>query len=211
MQEHSSFDDEDFADYFLPSFIESAPVDLVLPPGTSRRASPGSAMGQKALEEALKDSNISKAEARKLRNRLSALASRQRTQSHIDYLANMAETLQRELKNALIRLDKYENVHPSNKRRLDDLTSAPLAPAENMRKRAKLATQAPVSLRGAVSAIQIMQSVQLSGSSSTDTETDTDSSAVPLSTLELVDQNAFDTIDEGFDYSESGLCAEFYL
>lgn len=202
-----SFDDEYFADYFLPSFIDSAPVNPVLAPGASRRASPGSAMGQKELEEALKDSNISKTDARKLRNRLSALASRQRTQSHIDYLANMAESLQRELKYALVRLEKYEDVQPSNKRRLDDLTAAPLAPAENGRKRTKLVTHATISLRGSVSAIQIMQTAQLSGSSSTDTETDTDSSVVPQSAL---DQNTFDTIDE-FDYSESGLCAEFYL
>lgn len=200
-QGDSSFDEQYFADYFLPTILETAPTGVL---GASRRASPGSAMGQKELEEALKDSNISKTDARKLRNRLSALASRQRTQSHIDYLTDMAETLQRELKYALMRLEKFEDVQPSNKRRLDDLTSAPLAPVENGRKRSKVTHTATLRMP---STIHIMQSVQLSGSSSTDTDTDTDCSAVPCSTLDHV--STFDPIDE-FDYSETGLC-EFYV
>jgi len=200
----ASFDDQDFAEYFLPTILETeAPTTFQ---GTSRRASPGSAMNQKELEEALKDSNISKTDARKLRNRLSALASRQRTQSHIDYLTDMAETLQRELKYALMRLEKFEDVQPSNKRRLDELTSAPLAPVENGRKRSK-ASHATTERMPFSSTIQFMQSVQIPGSSSTDTDTDTDSSVVPSSTVEHV--STFDPIDE-FDYSETGLC-EFYV
>jgi len=94
-------------------------------------------MSRSDLEEALKDQTISKNEARKLRNRMSAMASRQRTHLQVDYLTELSEKLQQELKNALQSWEKYENIDAGTKRKLESLIEASLVPAEMRRKAQK--------------------------------------------------------------------------
>jgi len=91
-------------------------------------------MTKQELEEALKAQNITKNDARKLRNRMSAMASRQRTHTQVDYLTDLTVKLQRELKDTLLSLGKYETLDAGTKRKLDDLIQAALVPAEMKRK-----------------------------------------------------------------------------
>lgn len=134
-----STDESSLEEFFVPDFLDD--IDDLAPPmpvtqqvKSNKRAAPGHAMSKKELEEALKDQHITKNDARKLRNRMSAMASRQRTHSQVGYLTELTESLQRELKCALLSLEKYEPLEAGTKRKLDDLTQASLVPQEPKRK-----------------------------------------------------------------------------
>ncbi len=163
----SVFDDGYLDEYFLRDFLEQDNVPLV---GTAKHVTPSHAKVEQEQEAALNEQNMSKAELRKLRNRLSALASRKRTQNHIGYLKNMVETLQTELKNALIRLEKYECDQPSNKRRLEELMCAPIIPDEMTRKKAN---------NGTIPKSSLVHQI-LAHSSSSSSLSDMDSSIEPM-------------------------------
>lgn len=90
------------------------------------------------LENSLQDGNLTKAQARKLQNRLSALASRQRTQSHIDHLEALVKTLQEELKQSYVRIENHEgSLSFHEKNRVKALVEQPLYPEDTTRKRAR--------------------------------------------------------------------------
>lgn len=90
------------------------------------------------LENSLQDGNLTKVQARKLQNRLSALASRQRTQSHIDHLESLVKTLQEELKQSCVRIEYHEgSLSFDEKNRLNALVEQPLYPEDTTRKRAR--------------------------------------------------------------------------
>lgn len=134
-------DESSHEDFFIPDFMSDIAVDdLPSMPlqqvKSNKRAAPGHAMSKKELEEALKDQNITKNDARKLRNRMSAMASRQRTHSQVEYLTDLTETLQRELKQALLTLEKYEPLDANDKKKLEELTHASLIP-QGMRRKAQ--------------------------------------------------------------------------
>ena len=100
-----------------------------------RRASPGTALTEHELREALENTSLTKAAARKLRNRLSALASRQRTQGQMNYLLDLTKKMQAEIR-TLTTMPSI-TLSSTHKRELEELASAPLEAAESSSKRIK--------------------------------------------------------------------------
>lgn len=92
--------------------------------GRKTRAAPGRGPSQDELLHMLSAPGLAPVEARKLRNRLSALASRQKTQNHINHLTDLCRSLQTEL---LTMLDSVSEI--GTKRRLEVLLATPLSAA----------------------------------------------------------------------------------
>lgn len=90
-----------------------------------KRASPGEALDEVALRASLTHQGLSKVQSRKIRNRLSALTSRQRQQSQMDFLTEMSRKLQSNLR-FLINHQGYRDVDAEIKQEIEDLCNASL-------------------------------------------------------------------------------------
>ena len=104
-------------------------------------------MDEDALRASLMQHGLSKVQSRKIRNRLSALESRQRHHSQMQYLVEINKKLQKSLR-FLMTHDGYRDIDTGEKRKIEELASSPLEiRTKSNRKRVKHDPFIPMSQR----------------------------------------------------------------